>query len=397
MQQTHRRIAVLGSTGSIGVNALEVIESLGAGYTAVAAAAGSNWQELARQARQYRLERVVLADTSHLPDLRKELAGTPTEVLGGNEHLETLAVDPDIDTIIVAVVGSVGLPAVLAATRAGKTVAIANKESLVVAGCLVMPLAKKHGATIVPIDSEHSAILQAMHAGRTEEVRRIILTCSGGPFRNATAEQMASATLADALNHPTWNMGPKITIDSATLMNKALEIIEARWLFDVKAEQITVLLHPESIVHSMVEFCDGSLIAQLSQPDMRLPIQYALTYPHRQACPARPLDLERLKQLNFQLPDMKRFKSLALGFQVAREGGSAGAVLNGANEAAVDAFRAGKISFTEITELVDKCLRKHQRVDIPSLEDLWAADAWARHEVEQNLPAVSGVGMNPRR
>ncbi|MBN2210482.1 MAG: 1-deoxy-D-xylulose-5-phosphate reductoisomerase, partial [Sedimentisphaerales bacterium] len=393
----HRRIAVLGSTGSIGVNALEVIDSLGTGYTAVAAAAGSNWQTLAKQARQYNLERVVLADTTHINNLRDALAGTPTQVLTGPEHLEILAADPDIDTIIVAVVGSCGLPAVIAAAKAGKTVAIANKESLVVAGCLVMPLAKKHNATILPIDSEHSAILQAMHSGRRHEVSRIILTCSGGPFRNVTAEQMASVTLADALNHPTWNMGPKITIDSATLMNKALEIIEARWLFDIPADQIDVLIHPESIVHSMVEFCDGSLIAQLSNPDMRLPIQYALTYPDRRACPARSLDLSQLKQLNFQLPDIKRFKSLALGFQVAREGGTAGAVFNGANEAAVEAFRAGEIPFTGITELVDKCLRKHQRIDAPTLEDLLAADVWARCEVRQNLPAVQNADINRRR
>lgn len=380
-----RRIAILGSTGSIGLNSIEVVEHLGSPFVFATAAANRNWKTLARQARHFQLEKVALTDLTHLDDLKTELAGTPTEILGGPEYMETLATDRDIHTVIVSIVGAAGLPAVLAATRAGKTIAIANKESLAVAGCLLMPLAKTHNATIMPIDSEHSAILQAMHAGRRQEIRKIILTCSGGPFRTASANELGRATLADALNHPTWNMGPKITIDSATLMNKALEIIEARWLFDLKPDQIEVLVHPESIIHSMVEFCDGSVIAQLSDPDMRLPIQYALTYPDRLPCPSRRLDLASLGRLTFEHPDPQRFPALRLGFEVAARGGTAGAVLNAANEAAVEAFRAERIAFNQISELVEHCLRNHDWLENPDLEQLMAADRWARLEVGRCL------------
>lgn len=392
MSKGVRHITVLGSTGSIGQNSLSVIDSLGPEYQLVSASAHNGWQMLAEQARKYQLEKVVLTDVTHVEQLSAALAGTPTEVLAGPEHLVDLAGDDRCDVVIAAVVGAAGLPAVLAATRAGKTVAIANKESLVVAGCLVMPMAQEFGATILPIDSEHSAILQAMHAGAREEVEKVIITSSGGPFRQASAEQMAGASLADALNHPTWNMGPKITIDSATMMNKALEIIEARWLFDLPAEQIEVLVHPESIIHSLVEFCDGSVIAQLSEPDMRLPIQYALTFPARRPRGGRRLNLHDLAQLTFEPPDMERFPALRLGFEVAAKGGTAGAVLNAANEAAVEAFRQGEIGFGQIAELSERCLRNHQWRERPSLDELMAADRWAREELKRLTTKATVIG-----
>lgn len=381
MTNQRKQIAILGSTGSIGLSSLSVIDAMGDDCRLVAASAHSKWQALAAQARRYRLKKVVLTDERHLGDLRDALAGTETEVLGGADALVEIAEDEQVDTLIVAVVGAAALPAVLAATKAGKTLAIANKESLVVAGCILMTLARQHGATLLPVDSEHSAILQAMRAGNRSEVEKLIITCSGGPFRKATLEELSHATLADALNHPTWDMGPKITIDSATLMNKALEVIEARWLFDLPAEQIEVVIHPESIVHSLVEFCDGSVIAQLSLPDMRLPIQYALTYPDRLPCPARRLKMCELGSLTFESPDMTRFPALRLGFEVASRGGSAGAVFNAANEAAVEAFRAERIAFVEIAELTEECLDNHSCIAKPDLDDLLDADAWARNEI----------------
>ncbi|MBN1435776.1 MAG: 1-deoxy-D-xylulose-5-phosphate reductoisomerase [Sedimentisphaerales bacterium] len=376
-----KTVSILGSTGSIGLNSISVMDTIGPDYRLISASAHHNWKTLAQQARKYQLEKVVLTDTTHIDLLRQELSDLPTKVLAGPQHLIDLAADPKADIIIVAVVGAVGLPAVLAAAQAGKTIAIANKESLVVAGCLVMPLAAQHNATILPIDSEHSAILQSLHSGQHPEVEKIIITCSGGPFRSATPQQLAQATLADALNHPTWNMGPKITIDSATMMNKALEIIEARWLFDIPASAIEVVIHPQSIIHSLVEFCDGSVIAQMSNPDMRLPIQYALTYPHRRPLETNRLKLHELQQLNFEAPDLDRFPAIRLGFEVADQGGTAGAVFNAANEAAVDAFRQGKIAFNAIAELTEQCLRKHNWIENPNLDQLLKADAWARDQL----------------
>ena len=397
MFKRRKRIAILGSTGSIGLNSISVIDWLGEDYEFVSASAHVNWEELARQGRKYGLEKVVLTDLEHLSVLEEALEGTGTKVLGGPEGLLDLVEGPDCDTVIVAVVGSAALPAVLAATEAGKTVAIANKESLVMAGCLLMPLAKQREASILPVDSEHSAILQAMHSGRPPEVERIIITASGGPFRRASAEGLVQATLSEALNHPTWDMGPKITIDSATMMNKALEVIEARWLFDLSVDQIEVVIHPESIIHSLVEFCDGSVIAQMSPPDMCLPIQYALTYPDRLPRTGQRLNLQELGRLTFEKPDMDRFPAIRLGFEVARRGGTSGAVLNAANEAAVNAFREGKIGFTQIAELTEKCLRNHKWIEHPNLEQLLAADRWARTEVLNNIKNSLTMGNNKCR
>ncbi|MHC4926385.1 MAG: 1-deoxy-D-xylulose-5-phosphate reductoisomerase, partial [Planctomycetota bacterium] len=311
--------------------------------------------------------------------------GFSGQVLAGADSLVELAALDEVDIVVCAVVGAAGLPAALAAAKAGKTVAIANKEPLVIAGELLTTAAQDSGATILPIDSEHSAVFQAMLAGSTDEVQRIILTASGGPFRNATTEQMNNATVEQALNHPTWDMGPKITIDSATMMNKALEVIEAVWLFDMPAEKIDVLIHPESIIHSMVEFVDGSMVAQLGTPDMKVPIQYALTYPKRVKGIAEGLKLHELGQLNFQLPDLEHFKALKLGFEVAKTSGSAPVVFNAANEAAVAAFLDGQIRFGQIVELIDHCLGVHSVQRKLTLEELLEVDAWARSQVAERL------------
>ncbi|MBA7656686.1 1-deoxy-D-xylulose 5-phosphate reductoisomerase [subsurface metagenome] len=287
----------------------------------------------------------------------------------------------EVDIVLTAVVGAAGLPAVLAAAQKGKTLAIANKEPLVIAGELLTATAKENNSTILPVDSEHSAIFQAMQSGSADEVSKIILTASGGPFRNATVEDIQNVTREQALSHPVWDMGPKITVDSATMMNKALEVIEAHWLFDMPVEKIEVLIHPESIVHSLVEFVDGSVIAQLGAPDMCLPIQYALTYPARVAGIAKHLQLEELGKLTFERPNLETFRVLSLGFEVARTGGTAAVVFNAANEAAVQEFLAGRIKFVNIVEVIEHCLNKHSVKSCASLEELLEADAWARREV----------------
>ena len=277
------------------------------------------------------------------------------------------------------------MPSAMAAAQTGKRLAVANKEPLVVAGELLTQAARDHGSTLLPVDSEHSAVFQAMQSGQGPEIQRILLTGSGGPFRGATPEELEEATLEQALSHPTWNMGPKITVDSATMMNKALEVIEARWLFDVPVEKIEVLIHPESIVHSLVEFVDGSVIAQLGEPDMCLPIQYALTYPRRVAGLSKRLRLEEIGVLHFERPDPQTFRALPLAYEVARSGGTAAAVFNAANEAAVEEFLAGRIKFLQIMELIEYCLNRHDVRHITCLEELLEADAWARKEVRKKL------------
>jgi 1-deoxy-D-xylulose-5-phosphate reductoisomerase len=378
-----KRVAILGSTGSIGSNALDVIEHLGEPYRAVALSAHRQAGKLLEQARRFRPAAVAVTEESPDASLVQELRATGAEVYVGPGGMEQLVARPDVDVVLASVVGAAGLPAVLAAVRAGKTIALANKESLVVAGSLLVPEARRRGVAILPVDSEHSAIFQAMHCGRLGEVSRVILTASGGPFRNATAEEIENATLEDALKHPTWRMGSKITIDSATMFNKALELIEACWLFDLPPEKVEVVVHPESVVHSMVEFVDGSVIAQLSPPDMRTPIQYALTYPERRDGRARRLNLTEAFAWHFQPPDPRRFPALRLAYDVARMGGTAGAVLNAANEAAVAAFTAGAVPFGEISRLVELTIDRH-RVRLqqnPTLADLIGADRWARETV----------------
>jgi len=380
---THRatNVAVLGSTGSIGRSALEVIAASEGRLTATALVANTSADLLARQACQFRPRWLVLCDEQACS--RHDWSDLPrgTKLLAGPQGIEQVVAQSEVDVVLAAIVGSAGLRSTWAALDAGKTVALANKESLVMAGPLVTELAARRGARILPVDSEHSAIFQALQAGRRSEVKRVVLTASGGPFRTHTKQQLAEVTVADALNHPTWDMGPKITVDSATMMNKALEIIEARWLFDLRSDQIGVIIHPQSIVHSLVEFQDGSVIAQLSPPDMRLPIQYALTWPERKPSPAEKFDWTQACQLEFEPPDFDRFPALELGLEAARAGGTTGAVLNAANEAAVAAFLNGEIAFTEIVPACRRVLEHHDFDPNPTLDALIELDGWARQEV----------------
>jgi len=378
-----KRIAILGSTGSIGKNALRVIEALGGDYEVAALTAHSSVELLAQQVRQCRPKTVAITNSEYYEQLRGLVGDLDVEVLAGAESLVEVAELADVDIVLTAVVGAAGLPAVLAAARKGKTLAIANKEPLVVAGELLTRTARESGSRILPVDSEHSAIFQAMQAGSRDEVRRIIITSSGGPLRGASGADIEKVTLEEALSHPVWDMGPKITIDSATMMNKALEVIEAHWLFDVEADKIKILIHPESIIHSLVEFVDGSVIAQLGEPDMCLPIQYALTYPERVTGISRGVRLEETGKLTFEPPNFEVFRALGLGYEVARVGGTAAAVFNAANEAAVEEFLAGRIKFVNIVGLVEHCLDKHDVKTDVSLEALLEADAWARTEVSE--------------
>jgi len=304
-----------------------------------------------------------------------------TQLLLGPEGIERMAVDDEVDVVVASIVGSAGLAGAWAAVQAGKTLALANKETLVMAGPLVMREAAQRGATVLPVDSEHSAVFQSLQAGRRDELKRIILTASGGPFREHSRQEMEQVTVEEALAHPTWNMGEKITIDSATMMNKALEIIEARWLFDLQPEQIEVVVHPQSIVHSLVEFQDGAVVAQLGPPDMKLPIQYALSYPERWDGPAARLDFRRVFSLDFFPPDEERFPALGLGHEVARRGGTAGAVLNAANESAVAGFLQGRIRFTDVVPACRAVLDEHNYDPSPTLQELLGLDAWARKEM----------------
>ena len=401
-----KRIAILGSTGSIGTNALRVIDALNSScvvrdayrekektqyairntqYEIVALSAQSSVELLAEQARKYRPRYVAVTNADYVEALRELIGDLDVEILGGPAALTEIAELDEVDIVLTAVVGAAGLPALLAAAEKGKTLAIANKEPLVIAGELLTSTAKENGGTILPVDSEHSAIFQAMQAGAREEVRKITLTASGGPFRNASIADIQQVTLEQTLSHPTWDMGPKVTVDSATMANKAFEVIEARWLFDMPVEKIDVLVHPESIVHSLVEFVDGSVIAQLGLPDMCLPIQYALTYPERVEGIAERLRLEEIGKLTFEKPDLETFRALALGFEVARTGGSAPVVFNAANEVAVEEFLAGRIKFVTIVELIEHCVNKHDIKRQVSLEQIHEADAWARREVIECL------------
>jgi 1-deoxy-D-xylulose-5-phosphate reductoisomerase len=377
-----RNVAILGSTGSIGRSALDVIaHDGGSRLRAFGLTAHANLDLLVEQARAVRPRFVALTDPDAAGRLDGRLAGTGVEVLDGPDAVERLVTHPEVERVLTAIVGAAGLRGTWAAIDAGKTIALANKETLVVAGRLITDLARRKGVRLLPVDSEHSAIAQAMRSGRASEVTRVVLTSSGGPFRGLSARDLEGITPEQALKHPTWKMGPKITIDSATLMNKALEVIEARWLFDLRPDQIEVVIHPESVVHSLVEFADGSSIAQLSPPDMKLPIQYALNYPDRLPGPSPKLDLTRPFALNFQPPDRDAFPCLELGFEVLRRGGTAGAALNAANEAAVARFLDRTLRFTDIPRVCRATLENHPYDPSPTLEGLLAVDAWARQEV----------------
>ncbi len=381
MNRSSRTLALLGSTGSIGRSTLDVVRHSQGAFRIAALTAHRNFELLCQQAIEFRPKFIVATDGPESSRFDWSRLPAGTELLRGSQAVPQVVALPEIDVVVAAVVGSAGLKGTWAALDAGKTVALANKETLVMAGPLVMRLAAERKAKILPVDSEHSAVFQALAAGNRSEVKRIILTASGGPFRSFSRERMEKVTVADALAHPTWQMGPKITVDSATMMNKALEIIEARWLFDLSPEQIEVVVHPQSIVHSMVEYVDGSVLAQLSPPDMKLPIQYALTWPQRTDSPARKLDLTQALSLEFQPPDEERFPALRLGREVAKAGGTAGAVLNAANEAAVAAFLEGKLAFTQIVPACRSVVENHPFDPAPTLEELLRLDGWARQEV----------------
>jgi 1-deoxy-D-xylulose-5-phosphate reductoisomerase len=387
LSSVSKRVAILGSTGSIGCSTLEVIRHLGPPYRAVALGANRQVDKLAAQAKEFSPRAVALVDESRLDRLKHLLGPHSPRIFSGKNAMVELARHEEVDIVIAAVVGAAGLPAALAAVRAGKTLALANKEALVVAGSLLIPEARRRGVTLLPVDSEHSAIFQAMACGRAREVRRVVLTASGGPFRDWPLHKIHNATVADALHHPTWRMGNKVTVDSATMFNKALEVIEACWLFDLRPQQVQIMIHPESVIHSMVEFIDGSVIAQLSPPDMRTPIQYTLTYPERASGCSGRMDWTKQHTLRLEPPDLERFPALRLAYQVAETGGTAGAVLNAANEVAVAAFMDNKIPFGEITAMVELTISQARVQMNPSLDDLLEADRWARNTAESCLAA----------
>ena len=373
-----KRLAILGSTGSIGQSALAVVSAHPARLAVVALAAGDNAERLAEQTRTFKPVIVGMGTALAADRLRSALGAAVPDVVTGEDGLIAVATHPAVDVVICASSGTTALRAVLAAIDAGKTIALANKEVLVMAGELVMAAARRTGATILPVDSEHNAIHQCLHARPLEEVRRLILTASGGPFRGWTDEELKRVDPALALKHPTWQMGRKITIDSATLMNKGLEVIEARWLFDVEAERIDVLVHPQSIVHSMVEFCDGSVIAQLGVTDMRLPIQYACSYPERWDAQLPSLDLVKAGRLEFCHPDRERFPCLELAYRALRTGGTLPCVLNAANEIAVEVFLNGSLPFTDIAHVIARTMEAHRPMPVTALDSVLQADRWAR-------------------
>ena len=378
-----KTISILGSTGSIGRQTLDVAEQKGLRVAALTA--NSSVEQMEAQCRQFRPRLAVMTDESAAKDLAVRLADTETKVLGGFDALTEAATAPEADTVVTAVVGMVGLRPTLAAIEAKKRIALANKETLVCAGGLVMDAADRYGAEIVPVDSEHSAIFQCVQGCADRgEIKRLILTCSGGPFYGMTYGEVGKMTKADALKHPNWKMGPKITVDCATLMNKGLEVIEAMRLYRLPLEQVSVVIHRQSIIHSLVEYRDGAVLAQLGTPDMRLPIRYAMTYPNRGVNPAEPLDLLACPPLTFAAPDREAFPCLRLAEEAATEGGTACAILNGANEEAVGLFLADRIGFHDIPRLVAKARAEVPVVQNPSLEEILAADAAARRSVLGN-------------
>lgn len=382
-----RKLIVLGSTGSIGVNTLAVADHLArtraAPMEVVGLAAGKSSKALIDQARRHRVRHVAIAEASLARDVRDALPDAA--VFAGPDAAERLVREVEATDVAAAVVGAAGLPAVLAACELGRKVCLSNKETLVAAGALVTPLVRRHGATLIPVDSEHSAIFQCLQEHPRHQVKRIVLTASGGPFRTTDRETMQQATVEQALKHPTWSMGPKITIDSATMVNKALEVIEAHWLFDLPGSKIEVIVHPQSMVHSFVEFIDHSVLAQLGPPDMRTPIQYALTYPDRPSGCSDAMDWTRLAKLTFEPPDRDKFPALKLAYEVIEAGGTAGAVFNAANEAAVQAFLERRIRFGRIVELVGEALAAIDVRPVDSLETVLDADRRAREFVEGRL------------
>jgi 1-deoxy-D-xylulose-5-phosphate reductoisomerase len=392
MSTERKRVILLGATGSIGRSTDRVVRDLSDELQIVALAAHSRWGDLLELVRVHRPRAVALTDEAAALEFEKAAArGSvgPTEVYAGAEGLVQMVREVDAEILVAAISGAAGLPATVAALETGKDLALANKESLVMSGQLLTKLARERGRRILPVDSEHSAIFQSLRSGQREEVRALILTASGGPFRTWTLEQLRNATPGQALKHPTWKMGDKITVDSATLMNKALEVLEAHWLFEMPAERIEVVIHPQSIVHSLVEFHDGSTICQLGNPDMRVPIQYALTFPSRKKLCAERLDLARIGQLSFERPDPDRFPSLRLAYDVVRRGGTLAAAFNAANEVAVACFLDEELAFLDIFAVIEETLEAHDPISDPGLDAIFGVDAWARR--------VAGESVRRRR
>jgi 1-deoxy-D-xylulose-5-phosphate reductoisomerase len=392
-----KRVAILGSTGSIGRSALAVVAAHPNELRVVALAAGENASRCAEQIVRSRPDLVAMASRSALAAVEAAIArsgGQVPRTASGPDALVAVATHPDADLVLFASSGTAALDAVLAAIEAGKTIALANKEILVMAGSIVMQAARRRGVAVLPVDSEHNAIHQCLDGRSAAHVRRLVLTASGGPFRSLPPDELARVTPERALQHPTWKMGPKITIDSATLLNKGLEVIEARWLFDVPYDRIDVVIHPQSVVHSMVEFVDGSVLAQLGVTDMRLPIQYAFSYPDRWTTPLPPLDLTRCGPLDFQAPDRTRFPGLGLAFRALAGDPGLPIVLNAANEVAVDAFLDGRLTFTGITEVIERVMDSYEREGsrpVGTLVEVRAIDAWARDRAGRAAGAVKST------
>ncbi len=370
-----KNIVLLGSTGSIGTQTLDVVRSYKEDLHVVALAAGSSVEKMEQQIREFLPSYAVMWSEEAAKDLKQRVSDLQVQVLTGMDGLLAISVLPEADVVLTAIVGMIGIRPTIAAIEAGKDIALANKETLVTAGHIIMPLAKKHGVKILPVDSEHSAIFQSLNGEPKDKIRQILLTASGGPFRGFTKEQLTNVKAADALKHPNWTMGRKITIDSATMVNKGLEVMEAGWLFHVPPERITVVVQPQSIIHSMVEYVDGAVIAQLGVPDMKLPIQYALFYPDRRPMQENNIDFFKLGRITFEEPDMEVFTGLKLAYEAFRAGGSMPTVFNAANEKAVSLFLQDKIGFLDIPELIGACMQNHHVVANPTVEQILEAEA----------------------
>ena len=379
-----KKIAILGSTGSIGTQTLEIVRS-NPDLQVIALAAGSNVSLMEQQVREFHPMLAVMGSEEAAADLKNRIADTDTRVSAGMEGMLELAILPQMEVLVTAIVGMIGIRPTIAAIKAGKTIALANKETLVTAGHIIMPLAKEKGVSILPVDSEHSAIFQSMHGENRERVSKILLTASGGPFRGKKTEELQDITVEDALKHPNWSMGRKITVDSATLVNKGLEVMEAKWLFDVEPEQIQVVVHPQSIIHSMVEYVDGGIMAQLGMPDMKLPIQYALFYPDRRPMDGRRVDFFALKSISFEEPDIKTFRGLQLAYDAIAAGGSMPTVFNAANEKAVGLFLDKKIRFLAIYDLIQGAMEQHKVIANPTVEEILEAEAQAHAYISGKL------------
>lgn len=378
-----KNITILGSTGSIGVSTLEIVSAHPDRFRVVAMTAGKNLDLFVRQIRQFAPRIAVVASVEDVPRLKKLCSGLDVAILGGLEGLIAAATSEEAEMVVAAIVGAAGLIPTAAAIRARKDIALANKETLVTAGHLFMDLVAEFGVRLFPVDSEHSAIFQSIEGHRSEDIQKIILTASGGPFLNTPSTQLSKVTVRDALNHPNWNMGKKITIDSATMMNKGLEVIEARWLFNTPVEKIQVNIHPQSIIHSMVEYVDGCVIAQLGTPDMKAPIAYALSYPERIETGVKPLDLTSFSGLTFFNPDCNKFRCLELAYRAITSGESMPAVMNAANEIAVVEFLEGRIGFTQIAETIERTMDAHSSHNLRSIDEVLKADLWGRESARE--------------